>query len=202
MHAVISDNLRYAIIVGVLSQWKLVHWNSHDDVIKWKQLPRYWPFVRGIHRSPVNSPHKGQWRGALMLSLTCAWINGWVNNDEAGDLTRYRAHYDVTVMYCEAHWSTHRELEPSIPVFLRCGGNLKLIIQNNSLGTRHEISARWMPRNPTKEWSALVQVMVPKKPITLISLSLSGSGNGLVPWGSKPLAKPVLTQIYDDIWCH
>ena len=38
----------------------------HDDVIKWKHFPRYWPFVRGIHRSPVNSPHKGQWRGALM----------------------------------------------------------------------------------------------------------------------------------------
>ena len=32
---------------------------THDDVIKWKHFPRYWPFVRGIHRSPVNSPHKG-----------------------------------------------------------------------------------------------------------------------------------------------
>ena len=32
----------------------------HDDVIKWNNFPRYWPFVRGIHRSPVNSPHKGQ----------------------------------------------------------------------------------------------------------------------------------------------
>ena len=30
----------------------------HDDVIKWKHFPRYWPFVRGIHRSPVNSPHR------------------------------------------------------------------------------------------------------------------------------------------------
>ena len=39
----------------------------HDDVIKWKHFPRYWPFVWGIHRSPVNSPHKGQWRGALMF---------------------------------------------------------------------------------------------------------------------------------------
>ena len=71
---------------------------SHDDVIKWKNFPRYWPFVRGIHRSPVNSPHKGQWRGALMFSLNRAWLNGWVNNREAGDLRRYRAHYDVIVM--------------------------------------------------------------------------------------------------------
>ena len=54
--------------------------------------------VRGIYRSPVNSPHKGQWRGALMLSLICIWINGWVNNREASDLRRHRAHYDVIVM--------------------------------------------------------------------------------------------------------
>ena len=72
--------------------------NFHDDVMKWKLFPRHWPFVRGIHRSPVNSPHKGQWRGALMFSLICAWINGWVNNREAGDLRRHRADYDVIVM--------------------------------------------------------------------------------------------------------
>ena len=71
---------------------------SYDDVIKWKHFPRYWPFVRGIHRSPGNSPHKGQWRGTLMFSLICVWIYGWVNNREAGDLRRYRAHYDVIVM--------------------------------------------------------------------------------------------------------
>ena len=70
----------------------------HDDVIKWEHFPRYWPFVRGIHRSPVNSPHKGQWRGALMFSLICARINAWVNNSGAGDLRRNHAHYDVTVM--------------------------------------------------------------------------------------------------------
>ena len=74
--------------------------SSHDDVIKWKHFPRHWPFLRGIHRWPVNSPHKGQWRGALMFSLICVWINAWVNNREAGDLRRYRAHYDVIVM-CE-----------------------------------------------------------------------------------------------------
>ena len=55
-------------------------------------------FVRGIPRSPVNSHHKGQWRGALIFSLICAWINGWVNNGEAGDLRPHRAHYDVIVM--------------------------------------------------------------------------------------------------------
>ena len=70
----------------------------HDDVIKRKHFPCYWPFVWEIHRSPVNSPYKGQWRRALMFSLICAWINGWVNNREAADLRHHRVHYDVTVM--------------------------------------------------------------------------------------------------------
>ena len=70
----------------------------HDDVIKWKHFPRYWSFVWGIHRSSVNSPHKGQWRGALMFSLICAWINDWVNTRGAGDLRRHRANYYFIVM--------------------------------------------------------------------------------------------------------
>ena len=70
----------------------------HDDVIKWKHFLRYWSFVRGFHRSLVNSPHKGQCRGVLMFSLIFAWINGWVNNGEAGDLRRHRTNYDVSVM--------------------------------------------------------------------------------------------------------
>ena len=69
----------------------------HDDVIKWKHIPRYWPFVRGMHRSPVNFPHKGQWGRSLMFSLICAWINGWVNNREPGDLKRHRDHCDITM---------------------------------------------------------------------------------------------------------
>ena len=71
---------------------------NHDDVMKWKHFPRYWSFVRGIHRLPVNSQHKGQWRGALMFSLICAWINGWVHNRESGDFRRHCAHYEVTVI--------------------------------------------------------------------------------------------------------
>ena len=70
----------------------------HDDIIKWKYFPRYWPFVRGIHRSPVNSPRKGLWCRTLLFSFICAWINGWANDREAGDLRRHSTHYDVTVM--------------------------------------------------------------------------------------------------------
>ena len=75
-------------------------------LIKWKYFPRNWLFVRGIHRSPVDSPHKGQWRGALMFSLICAWMNVWASNRDAGDLRRHRANYDVTIMgvYCFVNW--------------------------------------------------------------------------------------------------
>ena len=75
----------------------------HDDVIKWKHFPRHWPIVRGIYRWPVNSFHKGQWRGAVTFSLICAWINGWINNSEVGDLRRHRAplwrHYNGKISY-------------------------------------------------------------------------------------------------------
>ena len=48
-----------------------LYFNSafHDDVIKWKQFPRHWPFVRGIHLSPVDSPNKGPVMRALIISL-------------------------------------------------------------------------------------------------------------------------------------
>ena len=71
---------------------------NHDDLFKWKHFPRYWSFVRGIHRSPVNFPHKGQWCGALMFSLICDWINGCVNNREADDMRRHQPHHHVIVM--------------------------------------------------------------------------------------------------------
>ena len=103
VHCVIWERLIVGFVrlvfslMGPMCLWASVI-KKHDDVIKWKHFPRYWPFVRGIHRSPVNSPHKGQWRRALMFSLIFARINGWVNNGEAGDLRCYCAHYDVTVM--------------------------------------------------------------------------------------------------------
>ena len=70
-----GDAYMYASI-----NWTMVG-QDHDDVIKWKHFPCYWPFVRGIHRSPVNSPHKGQWRGALMPSLIC--VNKWLSKQSS-----------------------------------------------------------------------------------------------------------------------
>ena len=44
----------------------------YDDVIKWKHFPHYWTFVKGIHQPPVNSPHAGQWRIALIFPLSAS----------------------------------------------------------------------------------------------------------------------------------
>ena len=97
------------------------HLFVHDGVIKWKHFPRYWPSVRGIHRSPVNSPHTGQWRGALMFTLICARINGWVNNREAGDLRRHRAHSDVIVMRQDIH-NHHEDVDRTSWSYTRHAG--------------------------------------------------------------------------------
>ena len=88
----------YEVLVDFIHILQDYFIGTDDDVIKWKHFPRHWPFFRGIHRPPINSPHKGEWRGALMFSLIYAWINGWLNTREAGDLRRHRAHYYVTVM--------------------------------------------------------------------------------------------------------
>ena len=87
---VVSDGLREFLNSGLHDYTGV----THGDVSKLKHLLRYWPFVRGIYRSPVNSPQKGQWRRAWKFSLICAWVN----NREAGDLRRHRPHYEVSVM--------------------------------------------------------------------------------------------------------
>ena len=92
-------------------EWKKKMRHGHDDVIKWKHFPCYWPFVRGIHRSPVTGefPTQRAVTRSLMFSLICAWDDSWANNGDAGDLRRYRAHYDVIVMV---------EKFPGIPIKL------------------------------------------------------------------------------------
>ena len=78
---------------------------------------RYWPLLRGIHRSPVDSPQKGQWRGALMLSLICAWINDWANN---GDVAEFKTSWRYLWRHCNADPKFGR-------YFIRLIGQLTLI---------------------------------------------------------------------------
>ena len=113
----------------------------HDDVIKCKHFPRYWP--------PVNSPHKGQWRGAVMFSLICAWMNGWVNTRKAGDLRRNRP-IMTSVEWLDKRIGLDHDLSPNRRQAFICTNDglgywrfyaslgLKLI---NSLGTRWRIYA-------------------------------------------------------------
>ena len=50
--------LRFHLVLPKSSRVTSLAPGKHDDVIKWKHFPCYWPFVRGIHRWPVNSSHK------------------------------------------------------------------------------------------------------------------------------------------------
>ena len=77
----------------------------------WRHL-RHWSFVRGFHRSPVNSTNKGQWCGSVIFSLICASTNGGANHRDAGDLRRHGAHYDVTVMTLEKISNLSSEATP------------------------------------------------------------------------------------------
>ena len=128
-------------------------WQTHDDVIKWKHFPRYWPFVRGIHRSPVNSPHKGQWHGALMFSFICVRINGWVNNREVGDLRRYR-NVQQWYRYLKGYLpittpSTARHMKIYLVWYAHCCNVLgfvmvRLLVLPYSLFHRHSLGAFYL----------------------------------------------------------
>ena len=111
-----SNILHLYFVDGGVSQhqWNKSAWWRHQM----ETFSELSAFVRGIHRSPVNSPHKGEWRGALVFSLICAWINGWISNGEAGGLRRHRANSDVTVM--RIIWSKYMmtTLLKNIPLLL------------------------------------------------------------------------------------
>ena len=129
-------------IFRIHSSWDIfrILMTVHDDVTKWKHFPCYRPFVRGINRSRVKSPHKVQWRGALMLFLICAWMNDWVNNREADDLRRYRTHYDVIemgvwyVVFCE-HF---RVCPPNTSISCRFGKTVRSI---HTISASHKVWA-------------------------------------------------------------
>ena len=91
------------------SDIRLASW-QHDDVIKWKHFSRYWSLVRGIHRLPVKSPTKASDLELRRFLLSAPWINGWIDNREAGDLRRHRTHYDVIVMRMTSEGERKRHL--------------------------------------------------------------------------------------------
>ena len=64
------------------------HFQVHDDVIKWKHFPRYLPFVRRILLTKASDAE-------LWYAFHLCLNKLWLDNGEAGDLRRHRAHYDV-----------------------------------------------------------------------------------------------------------
>ena len=137
---------------------------SHDDVIKWKHFPRNWPFVWGIHRDRWIPRTKGQWRGALMFSLICVWINGWVKNRWAGDLIRHRGHFDVNVML--------RAILEEIPQPSSIEISFKIAYQNisfwystGSIGYADRICTPWW-RHEMEAFSALLALCAENSLIT------------------------------------
>ena len=87
--------MKYARIFVMLCFIHVISWWRHQM----EAFSALLAICAGNSPASVNSPHKGQWRGALMFSLICAGTNGWANNQDAGHLRRHRAHYDVTVMF-------------------------------------------------------------------------------------------------------
>ena len=87
-----------------LLQHNLISWWRHQM----ETFSALLALCAGNSPVPVNSPYKGQWRGALMFSLMYAWIHDWVNNREAGDLRRHRGHFDVNVMFHRKRASYNR----------------------------------------------------------------------------------------------
>ena len=154
----------------------------------------------GNSPSPVNSRHIGQWRGSLMFSLICTWINGWVNNREAGDLRRHRTHYDVTVMHltvpsADTILITKLNLfEVSLPIVI--GYNLSVTQRRHP---KWPMKTQDMPKNkwPFKrhaKW-APCSTNLQGKVMQLIWISLHKSSSRLILRRGNPYNSPVMTAM-------
>ena len=101
--------------------------------------------------SPVPSEFPGQRpvTRSLMFSLICAWINGWANNREAGDLRCHRAHFDVSVMCTKALPESVLIYHKWVPVALSwewyhiCSLNFHSRFDRQLSSTAAEVSAKF-----------------------------------------------------------
>ena len=166
----------------------------HGNIfIKWKHFPRYWPFVQGPNRPPVNSSHKGQWRGALMFSLICPGASGWVNIRDVGNLRRHCAHYDViamvssgvtcavslTLLYCWQYLGLLfvNTLRPRQNWRHFADGIVKCILLNENMW----ILLEYVPKFRINNITALVQIRAGRRP------------------GDKLLSEPIMANLLTHI---
>ena len=133
----------------------------HDDVIRWKHFPHYWPFMQGIHWSPVNSPHKGQWRRALVFSLifslnlryfsTYGMENIWTN--QPSDYIQTFNIYIYNSM-CKAWQTFFLYLQP-YPAWLHSSNSTRLFLAVSLRLMRWAILLQMLHLGVWADWSVM-----------------------------------------------
>ena len=144
------------------------------------QSPRYWPFVRGIHRWPVNSPHKGPVTLKKSFHLMTSSWNMYMTNlfsipEVAPEVapTIYRVHV------CHPP-SWHSEL-----------------MMTSSNGTIFRVTSPLWGEFTNQLWIPLTKVSSAELFVGYINRC---SITGLVPWSNKPLHDTLWTKMYLPTW--
>ena len=142
-------------------------------------------FIRGIHRWPVNSPHKGQWCRALMFSMICDWTNSRANNGDAGDLRRHCAHYDVIVMWGDGSYISDAE------VYFVLETIYGFIIPQKAHIWRSERTRKHLPEYP--DWD--IMDAVPSAPSDALAIAMTSQW---ARWLLKSPASRLFTESFSQ----
>ena len=145
---------------------------QHDDVMTWNSFPHYRPFVKGIHRSPVDFLHKDTLMRTFDVSLKLAWTNCWTNSRIADDLRRH----DIQVT------SQFNTLRPRQNGRHFADDIFKCIFLNENVWIPIKISLKFVPKGQINKIPALVQIMAWRRP------------------GDKPLSEPMVVIVYSPYY--
>ena len=156
----------------------------YDDVIKWKYFPRYW---RSGHRwIPLTKASDAELWCFLWI---CARINGWVNNREACDLRRHRAHYDITVMDLDDCYLT---MTPPDTIEKYCWHIT--IISVCPAWPQHHTPTTYNILKYSIHWVKCLQKFELKLINTFNFVVSTVPADGLAPLGARPSADTVMTK--------
>ena len=101
------NDVTMGTIASQITSLTIVYSTVYSDVDKRKhQSSASLAFVRGIHRGPVNSPHKWPWRGKCFHLMTSSWIR-------ANPTYFIVSFYRVPVGWCEGTEKGHSVLGDS-----------------------------------------------------------------------------------------
>ena len=85
--------------IQAMTSW---YWNAF--CITGSQVAIEWPFVRGIHRLPVDSPHRGSECAPFVFSPLLDWKSCWSNTGVSADLRRRDANLTSLCYHRSSHW--------------------------------------------------------------------------------------------------